>query len=232
MKSLHFRFLGFPVQVHPIAWLVLGFILLSRASGGPSALLGGVVLAAVLFVSILVHELGHALVARGFRLGPIQITIHGFGGLTTHRRSPSAAKAMAVTAAGPGAGLILGGLSFALYLPLVLSGLAEGVSVTSPIGLLADLLDTMVWVNIFWSLFNLLPMAPLDGGQLLDSGLVLLGVQPMLAHRVVAIISIGLAVLVAIAAIYLGWWFMIFVAFLVLQRNLPALGVGGGARRY
>jgi len=231
MKSLNFRFLGFPVVVHPIAWLVLGFILLSRASGGPQALVGGVVLAVVLFVSIMVHELGHALVARGFRLGPIQITIHGFGGLTTHRRSPSASKAMAVTAAGPGAGLILGGLSLALYLPLVLSGLTEGVSPTSPMGILADLLDTLVWVNIFWSLFNLLPMSPLDGGQLLDSGLVLLGVKPMLAHKVVAIISVVLAVLVAISTIWLGW-FMLLIAFMVLQRNLPALGVGGGGRGF
>ena len=106
MKSLHFRFLRFPIEVHPIAWIVLGFILLSRASGGPSALLGGVVLAVVLFVSILVHELGHGLVARGFHLGPVQITIHGFGGLTTHRRSPSPGRSMLVTAAGPAAGLL------------------------------------------------------------------------------------------------------------------------------
>jgi len=231
MKNLNFRFLGFPVAIHPIAWLVLGFILLRQASGGPQALVGGVVLAVVLFVSILVHELGHALVARGYRLGPIEITIHGFGGLTTHRRSPSASKSMAVTAGGPGAGLILGGLSLALYLPLVLTGLADGVSPTSPMGILTDLLSTMVWVNIFWSLFNLLPMSPLDGGQLLDSGLVLLGVEPMLAHKVVAIISVVLAVLVAISTIWLGW-FMLLIAFMVLQRNLPILGVGGGGRRF
>ena len=98
-------------------------------------------------------------------------------------------------------------------------------------GLLVELLDKLVWVNIFWSLFNLLPMAPLDGGQLLDAGLVLLGVKPIAAHKAVAVISIGLAVLVAIGAIYSGWWFMIFVAFLVLQRNLPALGVSLGGRR-
>jgi stage IV sporulation protein FB len=232
MKSLDFRLLGFPVMVHPIAWLVLGFILLSRASGGPSALVEGALWAVVLFGSILVHELGHALVARGFRLGPVQITIHGFGGLTTHRRSPSPGRSMLVTAAGPGAGLLLGGLALALYLPLAFSGLTEGASPSSPVGLLDSLLYMLVAVNIFWSLFNLLPMAPLDGGQLLDSGLVLLGVKPMVAYRTVAIISIAFAVLVGIAALYTGMWFLIFVAFLVLQRNLPALGVGGGPRRY
>lgn len=232
MKSLQFRFLGFPVVVHPIAWLVLGFILLSNARGGPMALVDGVLWALVLFVSILVHELGHALVARGFRLGPIQITIHGFGGLTTHRRSPSPGRSMLVTAAGPGAGLLLGGLALVLYLPLEFMGLTEGVSPGSPMGLLGSLLNMLLVVNIFWSLFNLLPMSPLDGGQLLDAGLVLVGVKPALAHRAVAIISIAFAVLVAFAAYYTGIWFLIFVSFLVLQRNLPALGIGGGGRRF
>jgi stage IV sporulation protein FB len=231
MKSLHFRFLGFPVVIHPIAWLVLGFILLSNARGGPHALVDGALWVVVLFASILVHELGHALVARGFRLGPIQITIHGFGGLTTHRRSPSPGRSMLVTAAGPGAGLLLGGLSLAIYLPLVFSGVTEGISPSSPLGLLDSLLYMLVAVNIFWSLFNLLPMSPLDGGQLLDSGLVLLGMKPALAYRIVAIVSIAFAVAVGIGAIYSGFWFLIFVAFLVLQRNLPALGIGGGVRR-
>ena len=131
----------------------------------------------------------------------------------------------------PPRGCCWGGVSLAIYLPLVLAGFTEGLSSTSPMGLLVELLDKLVWVNIFWSLFNLLPMAPLDGGQLLDAGLVLLGVKPIAAHKAVAVISIGLAVLVAIGAIYSGWWFMIFVAFLVLQRNLPALGVSLGGRR-
>ncbi len=120
MKSLHFRLLGFPVVIHPFAWLVLGFILLSNASGGPTALLGGVLWALVLFGSILVHELGHALVARGFRLGPVEILIHGFGGLTTHRRSPTPARSLLITAAGAGAGLLLGGLALGLSVPLSL----------------------------------------------------------------------------------------------------------------
>ncbi len=231
MKNLTFRLLGFPVVIHPMAWLVLGFILLSRASGGPGALLRGAIVVAVLFGSILVHELGHALVARGFRLGPVSILLHGFGGLTTHRRSSSAGRSMLITAAGPGAGLLLGGLSLVLYLPLVFGGLTDGVTSSSPIGLLAYTLDILVWINVFWSLFNLLPMAPLDGGQLLDAGLVLLGVAPIKAHKIVAVVSLALAAVVAVAAIALHFWFLIFVAFLVAQRNLPALGIGGGSRR-
>ncbi len=231
MRNVQFRLWGFPVVIHPMAWLVLGFILLSRASGGPGALFRGLIVAAALFGSVLVHEMGHALVARGFRLGPVSILLHGFGGLTTHRRSPSAGRSMAVTAAGPGAGLLLGGLALVLYVPFVMSGMGEGASATSPLGLLDYSLYILIWINIFWSLFNLLPMAPLDGGQLLEAGLVLLGVAPVKAHKAVAIISVAMAALVGIAAIAWGEWFLIFVAFLVIRRNLPALGFGGATTR-
>ncbi len=233
MKNLHFRLLGFPVIIHPVAWIVFGFIVLTNASGGPSGLATGVIWALVLFGSILIHELGHALMARAFRLGPIQIELLGFLGFARYSRRPTPGRAMLVTAAGPAAGLILGGLSIALYVLLLLTGLTEGASTMSPVGLLAVVLEDLAYVNIVFSLFNLLPMRPLDGGSLLDSTLVWMGGAPARVDKIVAVVSVAFAALLGVAALWLSWWFLIFVAGWVIMRNLPSLGVGAqGARRY
>jgi stage IV sporulation protein FB len=233
MKSITFRLLGFPVTIHPIAWLVLGFLVLSDAARGPQAFVGGLIWALVLFVSILVHELGHAVVARHFGLGPVQIELLGFLGFARYQRRATHGRAMLVTAAGPGAGMILGLLSLGLLIGLSVSGLAEGAAPMNPLGLTLSLLEYLALINIVFSIFNLLPMRPLDGGNLLDSGLMWLGMAPGRVDRVVAVVSIVFAVLCGLAAMKVSW-FLLLVAFWVISRNLPSLGFGGfggGGRR-
>src|SRR5882762_3079028 len=69
---------------------------------------------AVVFVSVLVHELGHALVGKAFGLTP-EITLHGMGGTTSWRdgRDVGRAKSIAISVAGPFAGFALAALIFA-----------------------------------------------------------------------------------------------------------------------
>ncbi|MFH1467697.1 MAG: site-2 protease family protein [Pseudomonadota bacterium] len=217
MKIFTFRLLGFPVGVHPMVWLLLAFVVLSFASDGPMGLAMGLLWAGVAFTSVLVHELGHALAAKAFGLGPVEILLHGFGGLTRFRRAGSTTKSLLVTAAGPGAGLALAALSAVGSLGLALLPLLPGA------GFLLVLLGTSLRVNLFWSLFNLLPMAPLDGGQILGHLLILAGMRPQRTQRAVAYVSLGLAAAIALGAILLHQWFLILVAFLAVQRNLPVL---------
>jgi Zn-dependent protease len=234
MKPITFRLLGFPVTIRPIAWLVLGFLVLSDAARGPDAFVQGLIWALVLFSSILVHELGHALVARHFGLGPVQIELWGFLGFARYQRRATHGRSMLVTAAGPAAGLVLGFVSLGLLIALSVAGLTGDVAPMSPLGLLASLLEYLAWINIVFSLFNLLPMRPLDGGNLLDSTLMWLGVAPGKVDRAVAVVSIFFAVLCGLAAMKVSW-FLLLVAFWVISRNLPSLGIsgfGGGGRRY
>lgn len=231
MKSLEFRLLGFPVIVHPMAWLVLGYLLLTAAPGGPQALLSGAISAVVLFGSILFHELGHALMARHFRLGPIRIELLGFLGFARYQRSPTPGRALLVTAAGPGASLLLGFVSLILLLAFeIVAG--AGVGGGRALGLVHTVLLYSAWINIVFGVFNLLPMRPLDGGSLLDSGLVKLGMAPRKVDRLVAVVSLVLAAIVAVVGVTSGEWFLLFVALWVASRNLPSLGVQLGARRY
>lgn len=208
---MNLKILGFPLTIEFTAWIMVGFVVLSQAGGGPQAFLGGLWWAAALFGSILVHELGHALMARRLGLGPCGIVLHGFGGLTLHAPLRNPRQGLLVSFAGPGAGLLLGVVSL-----VALVGGAFG-------GTTGSVLSDLAWINLFWSLFNLLPMRPLDGGNLLQHLLAAVGVAPARVERTVQVLSLVLAALTLVGAIYMRRWFLIYLGILVIERNL-----GGG----
>lgn len=151
---LRFRLGSFPVSVYPsflLAAALLGYALI----GAWQALLLWIV---VVFVSVLVHELGHAIVALAFGGRP-EIHLEGFGGVTFPRlpQRISAWKQILLSVAGPLAGLALGLAAFALDRALP-------PEPGSPSALVLDLVET---TSIYWALLNLLPVVPLDGGHVL-----------------------------------------------------------------
>ena len=98
--DLNFSLLGIPVRVHPLFWLV-AVLLGIRGNEDPVPIL---IWVGVVFVSILVHELGHALTARWYGWEP-WITLHSFGGLASYRPTfHDPTSRIVITLAGPGAG--------------------------------------------------------------------------------------------------------------------------------
>ena len=172
-------------------------------SMGHGRLVNAVVLALVLFGSILVHELGHALVGQRLGLRPQRIVLHGFGGLCQYGRTPGPRQGVFASAAGPAAGLALG-LVAALLQWVAGPVLPDGAVWT---------LGWLVWVNVFWSLFNLLPMYPLDGGHVLRHALGL-RLPEARAWRITRIVGLTVAGLTVLASVRLGMWFLGFVAVL------------------
>lgn len=153
MALVRFRILGIPVDVQPWFLVVTGVSALQLRS--PALVL---IWMAIVTASVLWHELGHALTMRRFGYAP-RIELHAMGGLARWPpgANPSARQALIVTVAGPFAGLLLGAIVWFL---------ARGAA---PLPYLARIaIDWIVWVNVAWSLFNLLPLLPLDGGNLLD----------------------------------------------------------------
>jgi len=151
--DLRFRVGPIPVRVHPIFWLT-GVIICWRAyQADPPMLMMAV---AAVFLSVLIHELGHATMTRLFGW-PSEIVLGFFGGYATTART-STGRNLAVLFAGPGAGFALAALAFVAVLAL---NAQENVSVR-----ITETLSFLWFINIAWSLLNLIPVLPLDGGQI------------------------------------------------------------------
>jgi Zn-dependent protease len=193
--DLNFDLIGIPVRVHPLFWLV-AVILGARGNDEPKQLLLWV---ATVFVSILIHELGHALAARWYGWEP-WITLHGFGGLASYRPTHrTATSQILISLAGPAAGFLFATILVGLVVAsghrvafgwpdFVLPVIFEPYKSDALNWLLIDLL----YVNIFWGLVNLLPIYPLDGGQISQEVFQL--ANPREGLRLSLMLSIGLAV--------------------------------------
>jgi Zn-dependent protease len=194
------------LQLNVSALLILAFLVLPGLEHG--LWVRPTLLALVLVVSILVHELGHAVMADRLGLGPCRVLVHGFGGLCFFTTPPSHSQGVRVSLAGPAAGLALGGLAWAAAQVL-------GDDLAGPT---ATFLSLMIRVNLFWSLFNLLPMYPLDGGQALRHVLHL-RLAPALAGR----ITRGLGMVLGLAVAGWGLWqqslFLGFIGLMVVGQN-------------
>ncbi len=159
--DLHWRMFGTPVRVHPMFWLVnivLGWDAAMRPGGGGFPIL--VLWVACVFVSIVVHEFGHVLVGRLFGTHGY-IVLYGMGGLAIgSNQLPRRWQRIAVSFAGPFAEFVLLAIFMVAfiflgpYLPPRWDPYVETV------------IAFMVWINLFWGLVNLLPIWPLDGGQI------------------------------------------------------------------
>jgi Zn-dependent protease len=167
------KILGIPIQVRLSFLLLMGLFLVWHG-------LGGVLLLLALFASVLLHELGHALVARRLRVPIIGIDLHFFGGAAKLTHMPESPRhEIAIAAAGPA-------VSFALALGLYLVFRATGLG---PFAQLAA-------INLVLGGFNLLPALPMDGGRIL---------RALLARRMGRLRATAIAVKVArVAAVGLA----------------------------
>jgi stage IV sporulation protein FB len=219
-----FRVLGFPVHVD---WTFVLFVgILGWRPGVTWQELG--IWLALAFVAVLVHELGHAVAARRTGAHPA-IALVALGGVTTYAppRPLSRLTSLGISLAGPAVGLVLGGLLLVV---------ARSVEI-DPYGLGAYTLNIAVFTTLGWSVLNLLPIVPLDGGQAMRE---LLPGDPVTRSRRASIISIVLAVglgFLALVSPVISEFALIFAVFLVLvnvvalRSTSAAAGAPAGAGR-
>jgi Zn-dependent protease len=181
--DLRFRLLGIPVRISPYFWLLAAFLSWEQGIELPFVL----VRASCILISILVHEFGHGLSSLLFRARVEEIVLYQVGGVTIHQPVREFGKRLAIVVAGPAAGIALWALTLLVTFGLIAAGQPIRLSVehvyrwiplplVSPLAakaeLLAEILNWLLFINLVWSLFNLLPIWPLDGGQILG---ILLG---------------------------------------------------------
>jgi Zn-dependent protease len=204
---MQFRLFGFPVRVD-VSFLIV-VAMLGAARGDLWLVLLWV---AVVFVSILVHEAGHAAVARAYGCRP-SITLFAMGGLTQWSGEPrlSHLRHVAVSLAGPVAGFALGGVVLAA---------SSALPPESPF--LAQLaVRDLLWVNFGWGLLNLLPVLPLDGGQVLRS--LLHAARGREDDRLPLKISVFVGGFAAVLALYAGMLWATMLAGLITWSNWSSL---------
>lgn len=185
--DLNFRLLGVRVRVVPWFWLVAMLLGWNLTRIGDQQAMYLTMWIAAVFLSILVHEMGHALAMRYYGIDSY-IILYQFGGLAVPDRHSSSMgfgsrsrgedpiSQIVISAAGPAAQL---GLALAIVLVLRLTGFAmrseipylehvisvrEGRPIDSV--LVEFVLFIMLLISVFWALLNLLPVYPLDGGQI------------------------------------------------------------------
>lgn len=185
---------GIPVRIHPLFWL-FAFLFspyLSRPIGEMSHWLMGLTgWVCAWFLSFLVHEFGHALVLQRHYGAAPWVVLYGFGGMACHRpyyrRAPGPWGRILISFAGPGAELLsvaaLVGLLLLFRIELALGVSSMGIvplPMIVPVGIfemvrttgsslfifLGMFVYSYLWMGIFWSVLNLFPIYPLDGGHI------------------------------------------------------------------
>ncbi|HYV67693.1 MAG TPA: site-2 protease family protein, partial [Myxococcales bacterium] len=201
-----FRLGSFPVSVYPSFLLAAGLLGYAAYLDDWAKLL---LFIGVVFVSVLVHELGHAVVALAFGGRP-EIHLEGFGGVTFPRllQRPSAGKQVLLSVAGPLAGLALGIAAWTL----------DSLVSFDPRSPAAAVLAMIEWTSVFWAMLNLLPVVPLDGGHVLEA--VLEGIRRKPSAALASWISAVVAGCVALVAWQrFGQWFLaIWLALFAFQN--------------
>ncbi|MCJ8331506.1 MAG: M50 family metallopeptidase [Lentisphaeria bacterium] len=161
--DLNWTLFDIPIRIHPLFWLIIFLLGCSGLNGTGSENFASM-LAWVLacLISIIVHELGHALTGKKYGSSGVYIVLHGMGGLAINARGRSRFQRIMVIAAGPGAGLLL----YALFLGIDHIGSVSNAPIFANFFVIAFIRD-MLWINLVWSILNLIPVFPLDGGQIM-----------------------------------------------------------------
>ena len=237
------RLAGVPIYL-TLSWLVLAVLVVGgfgRLVGGGgngsfTALLGATVVGSLL-LSVLLHELAHALVARRFEVGVRGITLELLGGYTElDREAPAPGPEAAIALAGPAVSLLLGGLG-AVFVPVTDRGTVLG-----------EFVFLVAASNLIVGAFNLLPGLPLDGGRALRAGLWRLTGDPRRADiaagwagRVIAMGTVIGAFALYANGIVTGFFSVLFTLLIgltlwngateairmgELRRRLPAIQAG------
>jgi stage IV sporulation protein FB len=242
--DLHFRLAGFNVRVHPFFWL--GTILLGI---NPRTTAIEVLLwVFTVFVSILVHEMGHALAFRYYGKRS-HIVLHGFGGLAIPEaeydiynrpsRGEDHMSQIIIALAGPAAGFLL-----AAVVALIVQATGHRVEMNGIFVRITPLFENrnagelvgdLLSVNIYWGLMNLLPVFPLDGGRVAREILEMFSPHNGLRQSLILSCAAGVGVAVVAAVRLQEIWLAImfgYLAFMSYQMLQQVSGGGSGGSEW
>ena len=212
---------GITLRVHLtfpliLVWAALQFGLF--AGLGTSGAIFGILVTLLLFVIVVLHELGHSIVAQHYGIAVKDIVLLPIGGMAQMKSIPeNPVQEFFIAIAGPLVNFILAGL-------MILVSLAFGIggSLTNPLALLfgfggisvASIFNYLFIANLFLGIFNLLPAFPMDGGRILRA-LLATRLNYVKATDIAALIGKMMAILLGAWGVFGGGIFLILIAFFV-----------------
>ncbi len=235
-----FTIFGIPVEVQPFFWVICALLGGAISADTKEAFLGVALFIMAAFVSILIHELGHALTGRRLGGGHAMILLTTMGGLAINQGGRfNRNQRFWMIAAGPGAGfmflfLILAVLSLtfhvqdvAAWVGLELFGLKPRFHSTGLVEFfyakpfIYELLRQLLFINFWWGVLNLLPIMPLDGGQITE-----LFVRP--PQRVYLIGTVVAAAAAAFGFLFMGSLYMaLLFGYFAWKNHQGRIALGG-----
>src|SRR5579862_9120737 len=157
-----FKLFGVPVRLH-FTFLLLLVFLLFIGVGGKQSEASTALYVLALFGSVLLHELGHALVARRYGIRTLEIVMFPIGGVSRPERPPKPSEELWIALAGPAVNLLIaGGIAAWFWQEHKLVPIAQLLEPTD-----ANLAQRIGVGNLILALFNILPAYPMDGGRVL-----------------------------------------------------------------
>jgi len=213
------RFFGTQVRVHLTFFLLLAWIgVAAYSEGGWQGAFVGIAFILALFACVVLHEFGHALMARAFGIPTPDITLLPIGGVARLQRMPrEPAKELLVALAGPAVNVVIAGI---LFLSLQVSTPLPQIQLDpkTVTGFFASLMAVNVWLVIF----NMIPAFPMDGGRVFRA-ILGMGMSYSRATSVAAVLGQALAFVGGFLGFILPSPLLILIAFFIF------LGAGAEA---
>lgn len=199
------RIVGIDVFIHATFPLLFLWIALSGLGGGATAqaIVATLVLTLAVFVIVVLHECGHALVARRFGIRTRDITLLPIGGIARLERMPKEPRQeLLIALAGPGVNIVLAAILYAALSVVgggnVMQELARPAVAITPTTALAQLLG----INIWLAAFNLIPAFPMDGGRVLRAIIAMRNHDYAKATAAAARVGRAFALVFALAGVF------------------------------
>lgn len=204
---------GIGVYLHWSFWLLPAWILMS-AGGGPAGAVGSVLFVFAIFGCVVLHELGHALMARHYGIGTRDITLYPIGGVASLERMPRRpSQELAIALAGPAVNVVIAGVLFVI---LLIAGIGTQGLAFSVVG--GSFLVSLLAVNIALVVFNMLPAFPMDGGRVLRAFLAM-RVPYLRATEIAVRVGQGVAIVLGLIGLLTGGTLLFIALFVFLAAQ-------------
>ncbi|MEN3940520.1 M50 family metallopeptidase [Prosthecobacter sp. SYSU 5D2] len=195
---LRFNLFGFPIVIHWVFWLTMAMLGGGFQANTPEAMQRVLVWVVAGFLSILIHELGHATVMRHFGAQQVHIVLHGFGGYAQGQRRFQRQQDFFVSAAGP---------FFQIAAGVAVWWLMDAWRPEARLGVY--FMSSFVTVSLIWAVLNLFPIIPLDGGHIMQA--ILGPRQQRTALRISMICALGFGLYaITVGQIFIVIFFAMF----------------------